>query len=43
VKPTDWDAIAAPALTLLAAAVLAAAPPAIRAARIDPARTLRSE
>jgi putative ABC transport system permease protein len=43
VKPTDWDAIALPALTLLAAAVAAAVPPAIRAARIDPARTLRSE
>jgi predicted permease len=43
VKPTDWDAIVVPALTLLAAAILAAVPPAIRAARIDPARTLRSE
>jgi predicted permease len=43
VKPTDWSAITAPAVTLLAAAILAAAPPAIRAVRIDPARTLRSE
>lgn len=43
VKPTDWDAIVAPSLILLLAAVAAAVPPAIRAARIDPARTLRSE
>jgi predicted permease len=43
VKPADWDAIAAPALTLVAAAVAAAVPPAIRAVRTDPAQTLRSE
>jgi predicted permease len=43
VKPTDADVIALPALALVAAAILAAAPPAIRAVRIDPARTLRSE
>jgi ABC-type antimicrobial peptide transport system permease subunit len=43
VKPTDWDAVAAPAAILLVAAIFAAAPPAIRAVRIDPARTLRSE
>ena len=43
VKPTDVDAIAGPALALLAAALLAAVPPAVRAVRIDPARTLRSE
>jgi ABC-type antimicrobial peptide transport system permease subunit len=43
IKPTDMDAIAVPALTLLSAALLASAPPAIRAARTDPARTLRSE
>jgi ABC-type antimicrobial peptide transport system permease subunit len=43
VRPTDWDAITVPALALLAAAVVAAAPPALRAARVDPARTLRSE
>jgi predicted permease len=43
VRPGDWDAVAAPALALLVAAGLAAAPPAIRATRIDPAKTLRSE
>jgi len=43
VKMTDLGVVAAPILTLLAAAVLAALPPVIRAVRIDPARTLRSE
>jgi ABC-type lipoprotein release transport system permease subunit len=33
--------MAAPALVLLAAAILAAVPPALRATRIDPAQTLR--
>ncbi len=43
VKATDPEAFAIPALILLAAAFLAALPPALRAARIDPARTLHSE
>jgi len=43
VKPTDPLTITAPLLTLAAAAALAALPPAIRAVRIDPAQTLRSE
>jgi putative ABC transport system permease protein len=43
VKATDALTIAAPLLTLAVAAALAALPPAIRAVRIDPAQTLRSE
>jgi ABC-type antimicrobial peptide transport system permease subunit len=43
VKATDPLMLAAPLLALLAAALLAALPPAIRAVRIDPAQTLRSE
>jgi ABC-type antimicrobial peptide transport system permease subunit len=43
VKPTDTSAIAVPLLALLSAAIMASLPPAIRAARIDPAQTLRSE
>jgi len=43
VKATDPVMIGAPLLTLLCAALLAALPPAIRAVRIDPAQTLRSE
>ena len=43
VKSTDPLTIAAPLLTLAAVAALAALPPAIRAVRIDPAQTLRSE
>jgi ABC-type antimicrobial peptide transport system permease subunit len=43
VKATDLGIVAVPLLTLLSAAFLAALPPAIRAVRIDPARTLRSE
>ena len=43
VKATDATPIATALLTLAVAAVLAALPPAIRAVRIDPAQTLRSE
>jgi predicted permease len=43
IKPTDASMIAAPLLVLIGAAVVAALPPAMRAARIDPARTLRAE
>jgi len=43
IKATDPLAIAAPLLTLAAAAALAALPPALRASRIDPAQTLRME
>jgi ABC-type antimicrobial peptide transport system permease subunit len=43
VKPTDPSTLAAPILTLAGAAILATLPPAIRAVRIDPAETLRTE
>jgi putative ABC transport system permease protein len=43
VKPTDALTITAPLLTLAAVAALAALPSAVRAVRIDPAQTLRSE
>jgi len=43
VKATDLGIVVVPLLTLFSASVLAALPPAIRAVRIDPARTLRSE
>ena len=43
VKPTDPRMLALPALSILAAALLAALPPVIRAVRIDPAATLRAE
>ena len=43
VKASDPGMIALPLLALFMAALLAALPPAIRAVRIDPARTLRSE
>jgi ABC-type antimicrobial peptide transport system permease subunit len=43
VKATDLVALATPIAALAAAAALAALPPAIRAVRIDPAQTLRSE
>ncbi len=43
VRMTDLSMVAIPVLTLLGAVVLAALPPAIRAARIDPAQTLRNE
>jgi ABC-type antimicrobial peptide transport system permease subunit len=43
VKAGEASTLAAPLLTLLGAAVVAGLPPAIRAAKIDPAETLRSE
>jgi predicted permease len=43
VKPNDPRMLAIPALTILAAALLAALLPVIRAVRIDPAATLRAE
>jgi len=43
IKATDPGTVAAPLLTLLGAALAAILPPAIRATRIDPAQTLRSE
>lgn len=43
VKAGDPGSIAPPILILLAAAIMAALPPAIRAVRIDPARALRGD
>jgi predicted permease len=43
VKPTDPAMLALPSVTILAAALLAALPPIIRAVRIDPATVLRAE
>jgi putative ABC transport system permease protein len=43
VRPGDPRMLALPAVTILAAALLAALPPVIRALRIDPAATLRAE
>jgi predicted permease len=43
VKATDASAMALPAVTLLAVALLAALPAVIRAVRIDPAKTLRAD
>jgi predicted permease len=43
VKPTDPEMLVLPALTILAAAFLAALPAVSRAVRIDPAMTLRDE
>ena len=43
VKATDPGMLAVPALTILAAALLAALPPVMRATRIDPAQVLRAE
>jgi predicted permease len=43
VKATDLNALVAPALALIAAAILAALPPVIRAVHIDPVKVLRAE
>jgi ABC-type antimicrobial peptide transport system permease subunit len=43
IKATDASIIAAPAITILAAALLAALPPVFRAIRIDPVEMRRSE
>jgi predicted permease len=43
VKATDAASVVTPVLILALAAALAALPPAVRAVRIDPAQTLRSE
>jgi predicted permease len=43
VKATDVGVLALPSLAILAAALLAALPPVIRAMRIDPANVLRAE
>ena len=43
VKATDLSALAIPSAALIAAAILAALPPVVRAVRIDPAQTLRAE
>jgi len=43
VKPTGISALAVPSLALIAAAILAAMPPVIRAIRVDPVKVLRSE
>jgi predicted permease len=43
VKPTDLAMLAVPSLAILAAALLAALPPVVRAVRIDPAKILRTE
>ena len=43
VKPTELGVLTLPSLTILLAAVLAAVAPVIRAVRIDPVETLRSE
>ena len=43
VKPSDAGLLAFPSMTIAAAALLAALPAVIRAARIDPAVTLRAE
>ncbi len=43
VKATDVTMLTLPAVTIFAAAVLAALPPVIRAVRIDPARMLRAD
>jgi len=42
-EPTDPAALLGPILALVAAAALAAVPPALRAVRIDPAQTLKSD
>src|SRR5579862_5829157 len=43
VKPTGWGMLALPALTILGAALLAAAPAVIHAVRIDPVKALRAD
>jgi len=43
VRPTDPQMLALPSLIILAAAIVAALPPVIRAVRIDPATMLRTE
>jgi predicted permease len=43
VKATDFGAMLLPSLTILAAAIVAAAPAVMRAVRIDPAEMLRAE
>jgi ABC-type antimicrobial peptide transport system permease subunit len=43
VKPTDLFMLAVPGATILLAALLAATPAMLRAARVHPAITLRSE
>ena len=43
VKPTDFRSLATPLICILAACVLAALRPAIRATRVDPVITLRNE
>jgi putative ABC transport system permease protein len=43
VKATDVGVLALPSLAILAAAILAAVPPVIRAVRIDPVKILRAE
>jgi len=43
VKATDFDVLAIPSLTILAAALVAALPAVIRAVRIDPVTMLRAE
>jgi ABC-type antimicrobial peptide transport system permease subunit len=43
VKATDFDVLALPSLTILAAALVAALPAVMRAVRIDPVTMLRAE
>jgi ABC-type lipoprotein release transport system permease subunit len=43
VKAGDLGTLAVPSLTIIAAALLAALPPVIRAVRIDPVTMLRNE
>ena len=43
IKPGSFDAITVPILTLALVALISSLPPALRAARVDPAETLRSE
>lgn len=43
IKPTGLDAVGPPILILAVVGVIASVPPAVRAAHVDPAQTLRSE